>query len=220
MDRPETEPTSIEVAIAVRQAITRHGVTSILAASQDITVSDSCQDVDELMASLARSTPQLVLLDADVVSTSKVSLLEVCGQLLDQHPSMGLLVMSSGLTEAMMLELLRLGVSGHLHYDVSPGELTDAVVVTCRGHNALDLRSVGSLVHAVRSDLSDSEQPLIAQHRTILRLAAEGHSDQEIAKRLIVSVSTVKQQFARVRRILDAVDRTHAVYVATKRGWI
>ena len=210
----------IVVAVAVRQAIKRHGVLSILEESPGISVSATCQRVDELVAVLVRMSPEIVLLDAELMSTSAGSLLEVCGQLLEEHPTVGLLVMSAGLSEAMMLELLRLGVSGHLHYDISPGELTDAVRAACRGHSALDPRSVGSLVHAVRADRTDFEQPLITKHRTILRLAAEGRSDQEIAKRLVVSVSTVKQQFARIRRILEAVDRTHAVYVAAKRGWI
>ncbi len=113
-----------------------------------------------------------------------------------------------------MVRCIQAGAAGYLLKNGIRKELLDAIRMVSAGRPALSQEIVHDLAaHALDEPLSDRELE-------VLRLVAEGHANKEIAWRLDLSIDTIKAHLKRAFEKLGVDDRTHAVTVAIRRGFI
>ena len=124
------------------------------------------------------------------------------------------LILSSEAGEARVLLALELGAHGYLLSGCSADELVQSIRIISRGGTALSPEVAESMAERLRS------KPLTARELTVLRELMSGLSDKGIAKRLSVSVGTIKAHVRHILTKLDASGRAEAIAIAQRRGMI
>ncbi|MFD0538019.1 LuxR C-terminal-related transcriptional regulator [Actinomadura luteofluorescens] len=125
------------------------------------------------------------------------------------------LVLTTYDTDAEIERAIEAGAIGYLLKDTTRDQLVDAVRAAARGETVLAPRVAEKLVARMRRP---EPAALTAREIEVLRAVADGLSNAEIGRRLVITEATVKTHLLRVFAKLDVGDRTHAVVVAMDRG--
>ncbi|WP_405019828.1 response regulator transcription factor [Kitasatospora sp. NBC_00070] len=213
---------SIRVLLADDDALLRAGIALVLGTEDGIEVvgqaADGLQAV-ELSAALA---PDLVLMDVRMPGVDGV---EATRRIVAAGLPVKVLVLTTFHHDEYVWGALRAGADGFLLKRASPERLVDAVRTVAAGQALLDPAVTRDLLtHLVarapepppRADRRLEQ--LTARERQVLRLAAEGHSNAEIADALVLAESTVKTHMKRVVAKTGARDRAQAVAIAHRGG--
>jgi DNA-binding NarL/FixJ family response regulator len=191
----------VRVAIADDHVLLREGLARLLAEAQMEVVLQAA-DTDALFAGLARTRPDIVVLDIRLPPTFTDEGLRAADTIREQHPEIAVLLLSQYLETAYALRLLERfpGGIGYLLKDrVSDvAVLTAALGRVAAGECVIDPTIISRLVGKPATASSLSE--LTARERDVLGLIAEGRSNRAIAQRLFLSEKTVE---GNVRRIFD-----------------
>jgi DNA-binding NarL/FixJ family response regulator len=124
-----------------------------------------------------------------------------------------------------VFEALRAGASGFLTKDVEPDDLRNAVRIVAAGHALLAPSVTRAVVDAFASAVPAPRQPerldlLTDRERDVLALIAEGMSNEELARTLVMSPLTAKTHVSRILTKLGARDRAQLVVVAYETGLV
>lgn len=160
-------------------------------------------DADGLMRAVAATSPDLVVVDVRMPPTFTDEGARAAREIKQEHPGLGVLVLSQHVETVHAVALVKLGGFGYLLKDrvLEVGDFLAAAERVARGGSALDPQVVATLF----SDTGD-DHPLAAltdRERTVLELMAEGLTNTGIAKRLFLSERTVE---AHVRHVLGKLD--------------
>jgi DNA-binding NarL/FixJ family response regulator len=191
----------VRVAIADDHVLLREGLARLLAEAEMEVVLQAA-DAGALLAGLARTRPDVVLLDIRLPPTFTDEGLRAADTIREEHPEIAVLLLSQYLETAYALRLVERfpGGVGYLLKDrVSDvAVLTDALARVVAGECVVDPTIISRLVGkpATASSLAD----LSARERDVLALIAEGRSNRAIAQQLFLSEKTVE---GNVRRIFD-----------------
>jgi len=116
--------------------------------------------------------------------------------------------------EEQLFKSLRAGAHGYLLKSTPPGELVRAIRLVHQGKKRIPPEVAAQVAEYV------SDDELTPREVDVLRLVAEGNGNREIAERLFISEETVKGHVKNAMGKLGAVDRTQAVTIAIRRGFI
>ncbi|WP_308208179.1 response regulator transcription factor [Actinomadura madurae] len=125
------------------------------------------------------------------------------------------LVLTTYDTDTEIERAIEAGAIGYLLKDTTREQLVDAIHAAARGETVLAPRVAEKLVARMRRP---EPAALTAREIDVLRAVADGLSNAEIGRRLVIAEATVKTHLLRVFAKLDVSDRTHAVVVAMDRG--
>jgi DNA-binding NarL/FixJ family response regulator len=154
--------------------------------------------------SCAAGSPSCVVLYAGRLDEG---CLEGMGRIRELHPDVPLLVFGSQLDLALACAALKNGADGFVHAQMDPAQVVRAVEVVQKGELAAPRQLLGYV-------LSQNEKPTIvglsARQREILEMVVEGLTNAEIAGRLYLSESTIKQHLRAVYKVLGVHNRTEA----------
>lgn len=179
----------------------------------EVTVNAVLRDLAECRRAIDRFRPDIVLFDVRTVRPELVVLLR---SLQGRRGPVRTLAVLGSLERSGVRRLLGLGLGGVLSADLEPGDLLDAIRVLRAGRLVLDPAALTELL-----DGPDQEVPALSPPELeILRLAAVGMSNEEMARRLAVSPSTLKRNLRLTIGKLAARDRTSAVVAAVRAGLI
>ena len=222
----------ITVALVDDQALVRAGFQALLAAEDDITVVAEAADGETAVALARRHRPRIVLMD---IRMPRLDGLEATVQITGD-PALSetrVVVLTTFELDEYVFGALRAGASGFLLKDVEPADLVSAVRVVAGGEALLAPRLTRRLIEAFVSGAnvggvggpgSDSASrtldKLTPREREVLALVGRGHSNSEIAERLVLSPLTAKTHVARLFAKLGARDRTQLVVAAYESGLI
>jgi DNA-binding NarL/FixJ family response regulator len=157
-------------------------------------------DGERALELIERRRPQVALVD---VRMPRVSGIEVARQLRGRGSATALLLYSGYGDRALLLEALDAGVRGFVLKEAPLGDLLRAVTAVAAGESWIDPVLAGSLA---------TQLPELTQReRDVLRLLADGNSNEEIGKRLFISAETVRTHLRKAMDKLDAETRTQAV---------
>ena len=189
----------LRVVLADDDVLLREGLASLLGRS-GFRVVGQAGDAARLLTLVAEETPELVVVDIRMPPTHSSEGLDAARQIRQQHPEVGILVLSAHVEVEHAMELLASGRRiGYLLKtrvtDVE--EFIDTLQRIARGGSVVDPALVAELVSARRRD--DPLAALSAREREVLALMAEGRSNAGIARRLWVTEGTVEKH---VRSIL------------------
>jgi DNA-binding NarL/FixJ family response regulator len=230
----------IRVVLAEDSLLVREGVRRLLETRKDsmIEVVASCGDLDTLIAAVESQQPDVVVTDIRMPPTSSDEGLQIAARLRKTHPQVGVVLLSQFDAPVYARTLLEEGSAGRaylLKERVSdPEQLVTAIREVARGGSVIDPKVVETLVAAlgelmpernsasteeeVRPPVSGVPEPLTERELEVLRLVAEGDSNQDIARKLVVSLATVKTHINHIFSKLDAESRVQVVARARAIG--
>ena len=165
----------------------------------------------------ARSTkPDVILLDVVMPDQSG---LEIIPTLLHEHPSTSILVLSMQDDPQYVREAFAAGASGYVLKEAADSEVVAAVREVAGGGRYLHPELGARLVAAESEERRRAEEdPLSEREGEVLRLLALGHTNQEIAKQLFISVRTAETHRAHIMQKLRLSSRAELVRYALERG--
>jgi DNA-binding NarL/FixJ family response regulator len=208
--------TLVRVAIVSPVCLYRDGLVALLGKDEGIEVVGTAHDADAGVE-LAEHEPALILFDAmTAASDDGIRLLR------ERAPTVSILALTVPNREQAMLELAEAGVSGFVTVDDSFEELVAAIRSTARGEAicspalaATLLRRLASLAHAQEPGRLD--ESLTVREREIVELIQEGLSNKQIAFRLRIQLSTVKNHVHSILGKLGVERRTEIVALGRER---
>ena len=218
MDSIET----IRVVLVDDHALLREGMRRLLEQEPDMTVVGEAADGAEGVTTVKALMPDVVLMD---VVMPGISGIEATKQIKQCSPQTAVLILSAYDDDRYVLGLLEAGAAGYLLKSSHGPEVVQAIRAARTGdavlHPAVTARL---LAHVTRSAAADAGAGG-AEHPTqreleVLRLAAAGLGNKEIARELDLSLPTVKAHLVNAFNKMGVGSRTEAVLHALRRGWI
>jgi DNA-binding NarL/FixJ family response regulator len=215
---------TIRVVVADDHDIVRAGFGALLATQPDIAVVGSAGDGAEAVRVCREQEPDVVLMDVRMPVMDGIEATRRLAADGDDGPRV--LMLTTFDLDEYVYDALRSGASGFLLKDVAAERLFDAVRVVAAGDAllapAVTRRLIGEFARMRPRPAAPPEclRELTPRETEVLRLVAEGLSNGEIAKRLVVSEETVKTHVSRVLMKLGLRDRTQAVVTAYESGLV
>jgi DNA-binding NarL/FixJ family response regulator len=217
----------IRVVVADDQAVVRDGLVLLLSASDDVSVVGAAADGDEAVALVLAERPDVALLDLRMPKRTGA---EVAAVISVEAPEVRVLVLTTFADDDAILPALRAGAAGYLTKDTSGEELLDAIREVAAGRTVLDASVQRRLIElvaggpAAAAPIGSSPSPstdagLTKREVDVVRLVAEGLSNQQIARRLVVSEATVKTHLNHLLSKLDVDGRPGLVAWAWRQGF-
>jgi len=223
----------IRLVLAEDQYLVREGLRRLLEAQDDLEIAAVCDDLDSLLAAVEAEQPDVVVTDIRMPPTHTDEGLQIAARLRKTQPQVGVVLLSQFDAPAYARALLEEGSAGRaylLKERVSdPEQLVGAIREVARGGSVIDPKVVETLVAALDDHDAPSQpgpprsspdltEPLTERELEVLGLIAEGAANQEIARRLVVSLPTVKTHVNHIFAKLDAESRVQVVMRARKLG--
>jgi NarL family two-component system response regulator LiaR len=203
---------SIRVMIVDDHAVFRSGLTAFLKAYDDLEWVGDARTGEEAVQLCEKIQPDVVLMDLVLPGMDGAAATQVIHH---RCPRTQVLVLTSFKEEELVQKALRAGAIGYLIKDIQANELAEAIRLAHAGQSILSPEAAQALIHAADQppqlgyDLSERE-------RQVLVLMVKGQNNTEIAKSLIVSLSTVKHHVSHILSKLGASNRAEAVALAVQ----
>ena len=197
----------------------RAGLRAILAAEADLEVVGEASDGVQVVPAAVKLRPDVVLMDVRMPALDGIQATRLLMARMDEPPRV--LVVTTFENDEYVYEALRAGASGFLLKRSRPVQIVEAVRVVARGDSLLFPAAVRRLAAAYGP--AEARLPgvrLTDREGEVLRLMADGLSNAEIAKDLVLGLETVKTHVGNVLTKLGVRDRTQAVVVAYRSGFI
>jgi DNA-binding NarL/FixJ family response regulator len=179
-----------------------------------ITIVGRARDGEEALAKIETRKPDVALVD---VRMPRLSGIELARRAAAVAPETAIVLYTAYGDRALLTEALDAGVRGFVLKEAPLVDLARAVRLVAGGGTYVDPVLAGYLAQShVASDLP----ALTQREREVLRLLADGHSNEEIGKRLFISPETVRTHVRKAMAKLDADTRTQAVATALRQSLI
>lgn len=208
--------TPLKIVLVDDHAIVRQGLRSILDRENDMGVVGEASTAAEARAVVERAQPDIVLLDLKLSTGSDTEGLAVCSELTGRYPQLGVLVLTTFLDDALVVEAIHRGARGYVIKDVDTTALVSSIRAVARNESAFDSRSASAMVRSIKT--APDEPRLTEREQNVLELLARGLSNRDIGARLYISETTAKFHVRNIMRKLTAGTRAEAVYEASKLG--
>jgi len=210
----------IEILVVDDHTIVRQGLRAVLEREADLRVVSEAASAPEALAVIAKHAPHIVLLDLKLSTAADNEGLDLCARISRNHPDVDVLVLTTLLSDRLVMDAIHSGAKGYVVKDVDTSELVRAIRAVRRGGSAFDARSAAAMVRSVTAGGDQENNQLTERELEVLRLLAQGLSNKAIGQRLFISETTVKFHVGNVMRKLDVARRAEAVYAASKLGLI
>lgn len=215
------EATETRILLADDHALVRRGVRLILDSEPDLTVVAEAGDGAEAVEAARIHQPDLAILD---IAMPRLTGLQAARELARTQPGLRLLILTMYDNEQYFFEALAIGASGYVLKSVADRDLVEACRATMRGEPFLYPGAVNALIRnyldCAREGGTIAAKAITDREEEILKLVAEGHTSQEIADILVISVKTVERHRANLLEKLGMKDRLELTRYAIRVGLI
>ncbi|MDO5662194.1 MAG: response regulator transcription factor [Brachybacterium sp.] len=224
---------SIRVLICDDDPLVRHALTSYLEPQEDLALVGAVGTAEEALAQIDEQSPDLVLMD---IALPGIDGIEATRRIRSQHPAVPVLVLTTFGTDDQVTAALAAGAGGFLLKSTSASALVAAVRAVASGAGTLmtpqiaatlaagaEQSSPGSPRLQPRSVRTEDPRPVTAppltgRERDVLELVCAAQSNARIARRLVLSESTVKKHIGSLMTKLDATSRLQIALRAFELG--
>jgi DNA-binding NarL/FixJ family response regulator len=211
----------IRVLVVDDHEIVRKGLCTMLGEQEDFAVVGQTGNGNTAVALAIDLQPDIILLDIFLGNTNGLDLAQ---QLLRASPASRIVVLTGLVDEGHLFRAMRIGVHGYLQKALPIDELLAALRTVYRGERVVseqrNITRILSEFERVTKEQERSRSGLTDLEIELMRLAAEGCSNKEIAARQFWSEVTVKRKMQDIYRKLQVTDRAQAVAEAMRMGFI
>jgi len=206
-----TETKSIRLVIVDDHQVTRVGLRTLLGACPQFEIVGEAGSVAEAMDALARSKPDVLLLDVRLPDGSGI---DVCRRLQSMDCDVKVLVLTSYADDDLVLNAIAAGADGYLLKEIHGDKLIQAIEDVAAGKSVLDpviTRLVMNRAQRSPSEAAKNKLDILsAQERRVVALVAEGKTNREIGVEMGLSDKTVKNYLSNAMEKLNLTRRSHA----------
>lgn len=214
-----TNPLSrpIRILLADGQKLMRQGLCHLCGPEPDLQVVGEAESAAEVCTLNCALQPDLVLLDIALAGSAGS---QVIRDLLAQRPATRILVLTTVDDHQAILQALEAGAQGYLLKDVAFADLVQAISATVQGGTPLHPRIARVVLRRLNPPPArpDPLPTLTARERQVLDLLAQGYSNGEIARELVITQFTVRTHVCRVLKKLNLSNRTQAALYLLRNG--
>ncbi len=210
---------SIRVLLADDHAVVRKGIRDFLEEDKEIHVVAEASDGEEALALIAREKPDVAVLD---IQMPRLNGMDATRRIKSEFPSTRVLILTAYDDDPYVFAALQAGASGFLLKTGGSDELVHAVHAVAAGETALSPAVAKKLVQRAAGVPAREEliEPLTEREVEVLRFAAKGMGNKQIAVELSISDRTVQGHLANIYSKLHVTTRTEAVMFAVREKWI
>lgn len=211
----------IRIVIAEDHAVVRQGTRSLLEREADLEVIGEAADGEQAVKLISELRPDVAMLD---IAMPKLNGIEVTRQIKPLSPSTAVLVLTAYDNDEYVFALLEAGAAGYLLKDADSSEVVKAVRSVASGESVLSpaiaRKVISHLSAATARTEAKADAGLSEREIEVLKLAAKGLSNSDIANQLFISRRTVQGHLSGIFNKLGVGSRTEAIFQAVKRGWL
>ena len=209
---------TIRILIVDDHAVVRSGLRRVLEAEPDLEVVGEAPDADRAVFEAIEHSPDVVLMD--VVMPGKTGI-EAMPAVMQAVPDAKVLVLSMQDDPRYVRDAFDAGASGYVLKEAADTEVVAAVRAVAAGEQYINPALGARLVSAdAESRKRAALDPLSDREREVLRLLALGHTNQEIAKMLYISVRTAETHRMHIMQKLNLASRAELVRYALAEGLV
>ena len=199
----------IRILVAEDQAMVLGALTALLDIEDDFEVVAQARSGDEALTLALKHRPDVVVTDIEMPGLTG---LDLAAQLREKGCNCRIVILTTFARPGYLRRALEVGASGYLLKDAPSAQLADAIRRVAAGGRAID--------PSLATEAWTEPDPLTDRERQVLRLADEGLSGAEIAKRLKLSEGTVRNYLSESIGKLGARNRVEAARLARQKGWL
>lgn len=208
---------SARVIVVDDQTVVREGLVLLLGLLPDVEVAGAAASGEEALRLVASTRPDVVLMDLRMPRMDGV---EATRRIRADYPDTQVVVLTTYSDDETVFAALRAGARGYLTKDARAGEIADAIAAVQRGEAQFDPAIQRRLAETVTRRSTPEALPdgLTPREIDVLRLIADGKSNTEIAKHLVITEATVKTHINNIFAKAGLRDRAQAVTYAFRHG--
>ena len=214
--------TKIRVAIADDHPLLREAMRNVLAQHEDMEVLGEASDGEEAVKLSSELKPDVVVMD---IVMPKLNGIEATRQIRKISPTTAVLVLTAYDDDRYVIGLLEAGAAGYLLKSARGEALVKAIRAVLAGELVLHPAIIAKIMKygiriAVEGGKPKVEEQLSDREMEILKLAARGMSNKDIAKKLFLSIRTVKAHLSNIFNKMGVASRTEAIVKGVREGWL
>ena len=206
-----SSPNLIRILTVDDHPLLREGIAFLVKSQQDMELVAEASDGQEAIEQFRRHRPDVTLMDLRMPNLDGT---EAISRIRNEFPDAKIIVLSTYAGDVQVLKAIKAGARGYIVKGHVHRELLDAIRSVHAGHKRIPPEIAAELAdHAADDQLSSREID-------VLRLIGEGNANKQIADKLSIAETTVKNHISNILSKLGANDRAHAVTIALQRGII
>lgn len=217
---PEEPARPITILLAEDHVVVRESIRQSLERKTNFKVVGEANDGEEAVKMAQELKPDVIIMD---ISMPKLNGIEATRKIKANQPSVAILALTAYDYEQYIFPLLAAGAAGYLLKDISSWELINAIETVHKGESVLHPAVARKVLERFKRSGDNSGEEvtkiLTDQEITVLKMAAKGMNNKNIADELSISVRTVESHLASIFSKLGVGSRTEAVIQAMKEGW-
>ena len=192
----------ITIIVADDHRIFRKGLKSLLSEKEHIQIMAEADDGDQALEMARKYKPKIVIMD---IGMPKMDGIEATRQIRERLPETEVIILSMHAKKAYIDQVLQAGAKGYVLKDSDEENLIAAINTVYNGGFYLDSPIADQVLSdyfggAAKRDVKEQADPLSEREKEVLKLLAEGHSNQEVADILCISRKTVENHRAHIVR--------------------
>ncbi|AIQ65514.1 Transcriptional regulatory protein LiaR [compost metagenome] len=208
----------IKVLLVDDHEMVRIGLAAVLGTEDGIEVVGEAGSGEEGVRLAREYKPDVVLMDLVMEGMDGI---ETTRQIMKLYPECKVIVLTSYLDDEKMYPVIEAGAFSYLLKTSRANEVADAIRAAARGQSVLVSQVASKMMNRFRSDArieAPAHAELTDREMEVLKLLAQGKSNQDIADQLIIGIKTVKFHVTNILAKLGVEDRTQAAIYAYKNG--
>jgi two-component system, NarL family, response regulator LiaR len=208
---------TIRILLTDDHVVVRRGTQALLSTEPEIQVVGEAKNGEEAVAKAEELRPDVILMDLEMPVMDGI---EAIRRITASQKDARILVLTSFATDDKVFPAIKAGALGYLLKDSSPDELVRAIRQVYRGESSLHPTIARKLLQEMSrpSQKPPTSDPLTRHELEVLKLVAQGNSNQDIADELIISEATVRTHVSNILSKLHLASRTQAALYALKEG--
>lgn len=208
---------NIRILIVDDHDIVREGQRALIESEPGMELVGEAKDGIEAVDLTDRLQPDVILMDLHMPKKDGI---EAITEIKGENPEARILVLTSFNEDENVYAAIRAGAMGYLLKDSSPQKILKSIRKVYQGETSIGPRIAQKLMREIQrtSDSPPTEEPLTIREVEVIKLIADGLSNQEIAEKLVISERTARTHITHILGKLHLANRTQAAIYALREG--